>query len=81
MIKIDEFHNEPEFKDIAAAMCKHMGTGDLTNLKDGKCHYYPDDESGALILTVERVDIGTSETYYVWNLFATPQRGTGNVQS
>lgn len=81
MTKIDEFHNEPEFKDIASAMCKYMGTGDLTSLKNGKCCYYPDDESGTLDLTIERVDIGTSETYYVWNLYATPRRGKSNVES
>jgi hypothetical protein len=73
--KINEFHHEPEFKEISATMCRYMGTGDMTNIKNGKCFYYPDDESGTLILTIECIDIGTSETYNVWNLYATPQRG------
>lgn len=76
-IKIDEFHcTEPDTSDIVVSLTKAFGRGEISGEDE-----YTANWGGIFKFDLEKLDIGTTEPYYVWNLNAYLYKGTSDVPS
>ncbi len=64
--KIEEFHSEPEFSELSSTLTRIFGDGELSDLGFGM--YTFETDTRIMNLSLDRLDIGTTEVYYVWNL-------------
>jgi hypothetical protein len=75
LIKVDEFHcDEPETSDIVVSLTRAFGTGEISGEDE-----YTTDWGGVFKFSLEKLDIGTTETYNVWILTAILNKGKSNV--
>lgn len=76
-IKINEFHwTEPENSDILPHLAKAFGEGEISGDEEFTTNW-----GGVFKFDLEKIDIGTTEPYYVWYLTAYLDKGKSNVES
>lgn len=69
IIKIGEYHDQPELSDIRRDIIAHIGVSGEVEEIGGQFHFESDDESVKLNCSLLMVDIGVSSVYNVWSLF------------